>query len=369
MTRASDLDAIRHTVTADLPPVDAAARAAAWQRLQLAVGAPAPVRPRRPSPRRSWRLAVRVALAALSIAVALTVIVAVSGRDGSAPVPAPFAVPPAQAAVILSRAAQHLAKGSPLTGSQARVVREDWLQLVVGADHHGHVYRYVLPRTTEEGYDALGNAFYEELPDGRPRFASVAARDAYTRQFGRYVPIPPKPRIEWHYGPSAPDPNVLNLSAHEVLALPTDPAALRARLLALRPGLAAQSEERDPVGLISRLLTAGPTPPAVQSALARILATLPGVRRAGITTVGGHQADVLAFPAPRGVGVSQHLAFDRRSGELLEEIDVLVRRSRGLPGVKPGEVINAIAYSPIVAPTIDAKVHPPAVTPIDGPRP
>ncbi len=154
-----------------------------------------------------------------------------------------------------------------------------------------------------------------------------------------------------------------------MLTLPTEPGALRARLLGLRPGLAAQSEHWNAVGLISRLLTFGPTPPAVQSALARVLATLPGVRRAGTATIGGHQADVLAFAAPRGAGVSERLAFDRVTGALLEEIDVLPRRSRGFPGVAPGEVINAIAYSAAVAPSIDTVVHPRAITPADGPRP
>jgi hypothetical protein len=369
MSRPIDIDAIRQTLTADLPPVDAAARAAAWQKLRIASRSPASVRsPQRPL-RRSWRIGIRIAVPAVVIAVGLTIVVAVGGRDGASPVPNPLGVPTAEAAAILSRAAQHLAQGSPLVGSQARVIREDWLQLVARADRHGRSYRYVLPRTTEEGYDALGNAFYEELPDGRPRFADAAAKSAYTLRFGRYLPIPPKPRIEQRYGPNAPDPNVLNLSAHDVLTLPTDPAALRARLLALRPGLAAQGEHWDPVGLISRLLTFGPTPPAVQSALAHILATLPGVHRAGTATIGGHRADVLAFPAPHGVGISQRLAFDRRTGELLEEIDVLVRRSRGLPGVNPGEVVNAIAYSPVVAPTIDTAVHPRPVTPVDGPRP
>ncbi|MFZ1995534.1 MAG: hypothetical protein WAU75_15590, partial [Solirubrobacteraceae bacterium] len=217
----------------------------------------------------------------------------------------------------------------------------------------------------EEGYDGLGNAFYEEMPDGTPHFADPAD----VRRFGPYVPVAPKPRIEQHYGADQPDPNFLNLSAHDVLTLPADPAALRARLLRLRPGLAAQSENWAPVQLIARLLTFGPTPPAVQSALARVLATLPGVRRAGTATIGGHPADILAFPAPRGVGVAERLAFDRRTGMLLEEIDVLARRSRGYPGVAPGEVINAIAYSAAVAPTIHTAMNPPALTPADGPRP
>jgi hypothetical protein len=369
MSQPTDVDAVRQTLTADLPPLDPAVRAAAWQTLRMASLAPAPVRARRPAPLRSWRTAIRVAVPAVAIAVALTIIVAIDGRNGAAPFPAPLGVPTAEAAAILRQAAQHLAQGSPLTGSQARVIREDWLQLVVGRGRHGHTYRYVLPRTTEEGYDALGNAFYEELPDGTPRFADPAARAAYVRRFGRYVPIAPKPRMEQHYGADTPDSNFLNLSAHDVVTLPTDPGALRARLLRLRPGLAAQSEFWSPVELISRLLTFGPTPPAVRSALARVLATLPGVRRAGTPTIGGRPADVLAFPAPRGVGIAERLAFDRRTGDLLEEIDVLTARSRGLPGVAPGEIVNAIAYSPAVAATIDTVVHPRAITPADGPRP
>ena len=369
MSQPTDIDAICRTLTADVAPVDPAIRAAAWQRLRTASLAPVPVHAGRRPRGRSWRRALRVGVPALAVAVALTIIVALGGRDGATPVPAPLGVSTADAAAILSRAAQHLARATPLSGAEARVIREDWLQLVAGTDGHGRRYRYVLPRTTVQGYDALGNAFYEELPDGSPRFANRAARLTYVRDRGPYVPIAPKPRIEQHYGPEAPDPNFLGLSAHDVLTLPTEPTALRARLLALRPGLAAQSEYWNPVGLISRLLTFGPTPPPVRSALARVLATLPGVRRAGIATIDGRQADVLAFPPPRGVATAQRLAFDRRTGELLEEIDVLVRRSRGLPGVKPGEVINAIAYSPAVAPTISSAAHPRPVTPVDGPHP
>jgi hypothetical protein len=152
-----------------------------------------------------------------------------------------------------------------------------------------------------------------------------------------------------------------------VLTLPSDPTALLARLRGQRRGLAEQSEPHDVVSLASRLLTFGPTPPT--AGLARVLATLPGVRRVGTATIGGHFADILAFPPPRGVGTGQRLAFDRRTGELLEEIDVLVRRSRALPSVASGTVINAIAYSTAVAPSLDTPVRPRAIMPADGPRP
>jgi hypothetical protein len=154
-----------------------------------------------------------------------------------------------------------------------------------------------------------------------------------------------------------------------VLTLPSDPTALLARLRGQRRGLAEQSEPHDVVSLASRLLTFGPTPPTVRAGLARVLATLPGVRRVGTATIGGHFADILAFPPPRGVGTGQRLAFDRRTGELLEEIDVLVRRSRALPSVASGTVINAIAYSTAVAPSLDTPVRPRAIMSADGPRP
>lgn len=261
------------------------------------------------APWRSRPVAVRIALAAVGTACALTIAFALGARNGAAPIPVPLGVPTAQAAAVLRQVASHLASGSPLTGSQARVIREDYLQLVVAVDRHGDAHRYVLPRTTESGYDALGNSFYEEMPDGAPRFANAAAHAADVRRFGRYVPVAPKPRIVSHYGADAPDPNFLNLSAHDVLMLPSDPTALLARLRGQRRGLAKQREPHDLVSLASRLLTFGPTPPAAGAGLGRVLAAVPGVRRVGAATIGGHRADILAFPPVPGVGIAQRLAF------------------------------------------------------------
>jgi hypothetical protein len=314
--------------------------------------------------RRSRRPAtIRIAVAAAAIAIAITVAIALGGGGGATLVPSPLEVPSAEAAAILDRAATHLAAGSPLQGTQARVIREDMLQLVADPGKHGVSYHYVIPRTIEQGFDALGNEFYEELPDGRPRFADAAAKAAYVRAFGPYAPISPKPRIDQHNGPDGADPNVLNLSAREVLGLPVDPTALKARLLAQSPSLKAQDEPTQLVFLATRLLTFGPTPPAVQAALARLLARLPGVHRIGTATIGGHRADVLSFPG------AMRLAFDRRTGQLLEEIDLLPHRTRGYPGVAAGSVVDAIAYSTAVAPTIDTPTNVPGVTPVDAPRP
>jgi hypothetical protein len=366
MSGSSDLNAVRQVLTADIPALDAAGHAAARQRaLKSADGSTAnadKIRSARRG-RRRRQTAIRIALAGAVVALALSAVIALGGAGDSTPLPTQLEVPSAEAAVILNRVAVHLAGAGRLHGAQARVIRESMLQLVVAPTKHGGSARYVLPRTIEQGFDARGNSFYEEFPDGRPRFANAAAEAAYIRAFGRYVPIPPKPRIEWRNGPYAADPNVLNLSAHQVLSLPSDPTALKARLLHQRGSLVSQDEPHDLVYLASRLLTFGPTPPAVQAALARLLAKLPGVHRLRTVKVGGRPADLLSFPG------AMQLAFDRRTGQLLEEIDVLPQRSRGYPGVAPGSVVDVIAYSTAVAPTIDTPVHVPSVTPVDGPRP
>lgn len=366
MSQPHDIEAVRRTLTADLPALDTADRDAAWARVAAPAFAPA----RRLAHRlRRRRSAFRIVVPAIGIAGVLIVLFAFSGGGSGPSLPGHMDVGAADAQTILTQAADHLSAGRPLEGTQARVIRETWLQLIVASKPHKPPIAYVLPRTTESGFDARGSSFYEELPDGTPRFASAAAKAAYVREFGPYAAIPPKPRIENHAGPNQPDPNFLNLSAHQVLTLPTTPAALKARLIGQRSGLIAQSEPHDLVSLASRLLTFGPTPPAVQAALARLLADLPGVRRVGTATIGGHRADILAFPPQYGDGVSQRLAFDRQTGALLEELDVLTEGSPGYPGVAPGTIINAIAYSTAIAATIDSPVHPPAVPPVDGPRP
>jgi hypothetical protein len=370
MNEQTAIETVRQVLTSDVPTLDAAGHAAERER---ALG-PAPSAGRhRPGALRAgsrvrrrhrrWPATIRIAVPAAAIAIALTIAIALGGGGGSTLVPSPLEVPSAEAAAILDRAASHLAAGSPLRGTQARVIREDMLQLIADSGKHGTSYHYVIPRTMESGYDALGNSFYEEMPDGRPRFADAAAEAAYVRALGAYVPIPPKPRIEWHHGPDGADPNVLNLSAREVLALPVEPAALKARLLAQSPSLRSQDEPTDLVDLATRLLTNGPTPPAVEAALARLLATLPGVHRIGTATIGGHRADVLSFPG------AMRLAFDQGTGQLLEEIDLLPHRTKGYPDVAAGSVVDVISYSTGVAPTIDTPINVHRVAPVDGPRP
>ena len=87
------------------------------------------------------------------------------------------------------------------------------------------------------------------------------------------------------------------------------------------------------------------------------------VHRIGTATIGGHRADVLSFPE------EMRLAFDQRTGQLLEQIDLLPHRTRGYPDVAGGSVVLAIAFSTAVAPTIDTPIHVRGVTPVDGPRP
>ena len=354
MSKPTEIDAVRQCLTADLPQLDAATLAAARERaLRPASGSRGRLLPYP----RSW--ALRVALFGAVAGVVITVAIALGG-GGRGATRGPFGVPSA-AAAILTRAAAHLAAGSALHGAQARVIREDMLQLVGDQGKDGRTYYYVLPRAMESGFDALGNWFYVELPDGQPRFADPAAAAAYVRAVGPYVPVPPKPRLEQHHGTNTPNPDFLNLSAAQVMALPSDPKALKARLLAQARIIATQGEAHDLVYVASRLLTFGPTPPAVQAALARLLAKLPGVRHVGTASIGREVADVLSFPG------GTRLAFDRRTGQLLEEIDVLPHRSPGYPGLRSGTVVDVIAFTTRIAPTIDTRIKVPASMPVGAP--
>src|ERR1700722_1520289 len=232
MNEQTDIDTVRQVLTSDIATLGAAGHAEARER---ALGLASSGRRHRPGALRAggrvrrrhrrWPATIRIAVPAAAIAVALTVAIALGGGGGSTLVPSPLEVPSAEAAAILDRAATHLAAGTPLRGTQARVIREDMLQLVADPGKHGLSYHYVIPRTIEQGFDALGNEFYEEMPDGRPRFADAAAEAAYVRAYGPYAPISPKPRIEQHWGANGSDPNALNLSAREVLALPANPTA------------------------------------------------------------------------------------------------------------------------------------------------
>lgn len=355
MNKPAEIEAVRQCLLADLPQLDAAGHGAARER---ALRPARQVRPRHRASR-ARRAAFRVAMLGAVAALAVTVAVALGG-GGRGAGQAPFNVPSA-AAAILNRAAAHLAGGGALRGMRARVTREDILQLVGDEAKNGLTYYYVLPRTTQSGFDALGNWFYEELPDGQPHFADPGAKANYVRAVGRYVPVPPKPRLEQHYGVDTANPNFLNLSAHQVMTLPNRPAALKARLLKQAPVLASQSEPHDLVDLLSRLLTFGPTPPAVQAALARLLAEVPSVHRVGTVRIGRHLADILAFPG------GTRLAFDRGTGQLLEQIDVLPHRSSGYPSLRPGSIVDVIAFTTRIVPTINAPISLPASAPVDVP--
>ena len=343
--RSSDLDAVRQLLLSDaadkrLP----AARQAAWRQVRRRTIAPR-------KPQRSRRLIAAAAVAVAVVATATTLGVGLTDRDG---VRLHGGVAPA-AAAVLERAAEVLRDDSPLTGTQARVVRVDSLQLVAQRDSGGDGHTFVLPRHREHRFDAQGGSSYEEFADGAPQFPTPDAKAAFEDAFGAYAPVAPKPRTMLTSDPEQPNPETLGLSAHEVLNLPVTAAALRDRLTQLAatvPGDESSSAE----DMAVRLLVFGPTPPAVRGGLAELLAATPGVRKAGVERVGGREADVLAFGARDGF--ARHLLVDRQTGAVLEERTVLTRVDPNLPGVQPGTVVNAAAYTTAIVSSLDARAHP-----------
>ena len=352
--QSSDLNAVRRLLLSDADTTLPSARQAAWRQVRHRTIA-------RRKPARSRRLIAAAAATAL-VVTATTLGVGDGGRDG---IQLPGGVQVA-AAAVLENAADLLRDDRPLTGAQARVVRVDSLQLVTRRDSGGHDHAYVVARRWEQRFDAQGRSSYEELADGAPRFATAAAKTAFEDAFGPYSSVAPKPRIVLTTEPQEPNPNTLGLSAQEVLNLPTEASALQARLARL--AATVPSDESSTVAdMAIRLLVFGPTPPAVRAGLAELLAATPGLHKVGVARVGDREGDVLALDVE--YGFVRQIVVDRQTGELLEERTILTHADPNLPGVRPGTVLNATAYTTAVVTSLDAPGHPAGTTPSGGPQP
>ena len=113
MNKPTEIDAVRHCLTADIPVLDAGRQAAARERALR----PAPRTRGRRRAGRAWPLAFRIAPVGVVAALAVTVAIGLGG-GGHSGVQGPFEVPSANAAMILNRAAAHLAAGGALRGAQ-----------------------------------------------------------------------------------------------------------------------------------------------------------------------------------------------------------------------------------------------------------
>lgn len=357
MTRSHEIEALRRLL---LPADDGdpAAREVAWRMLRPSVGIE-PIRPvarRRPlaaaSRGRRLRRGVPLAFAAAVAASAGSFVLA----GGNAFDSGGFGGLSAQtaAAAVLERAAQQLQDDRPLAPGQVRVVRVDMRQLVVQRDAAGRVHGFVLPRTWEERVDRDGQWSFGERPDGAPVFASAAARAAYEAAFGPYRAIAPKPAaLGGPHTADEPDPGLLGLSANQVLTLPAEPAALRARLEALRSTQPADSPS-DVATMAVRLLAMGPTPPAVRAGLAEVLAQLPEVHVVGEEIVGHRLGTTLELPGGDGWRTQTVIAAD--DGELLATRTVLTRPDPQVPGSRAGTVLDVRAYTTAITDSFAAPV-------------
>jgi hypothetical protein len=109
-----------------------------------------------------------------------------------------------------------------------------------------------------------------------------------------------------------------NGTLQDVLALPTDPAQLRARLLEVKAATAPAAGDTSALAQISAgLLSETPALPQVRAAAFRLLADLPGaVVRPDVTDEGGRSGTAVAFAFPE-YQLKLVLIVDPDSGKLL----------------------------------------------------
>ncbi|GAA0952342.1 hypothetical protein [Nonomuraea longicatena] len=127
----------------------------------------------------------------------------------------------------------------------------------------------------------------------------------------------------------------LNLTLNELLELPQEPAALRARLLKSYPADLELSREGWLTRVGIRLVTQTPATPGTRAAGYRMLAGLPGISVAGGRDVTGRPGVVVQFPPPKGVVWTQ-LVIDGHSGEPLA-----VQQVAPVPGISEKTVWQA----------------------------
>jgi hypothetical protein len=227
-------------------------------------------------------------------------------------------------------------------------------------------------RVSEETWVGVDGAVRDRLVVAGARFASARGRAEWAA-YGRPVPdfnhvwlgwvshdgitfggdeFPPPSWYSWlgeWLGPGGWDVGDGLFSYSELLSLPTDPAALRARLHQAERALASREARLDrhgtgaPVGAFGELgdiagLLTSPLPAAVRVALFRAAITMRGAK------VDGRARDALGRP---GVAVSasngpafQQLIFNRATGALLAE------------AVSPNDVVVAqgVVNSPYALP-------------------
>jgi hypothetical protein len=137
-----------------------------------------------------------------------------------------------------------------------------------------------------------------------------------------------------------------SMKVKDMLAMPTEPAALRRELLALRP---AEADADDPTWLYKagmQLLMGLPVPPKVRAAAYRILSDLPGMRALGpMEDPSGRLGETIAridrSPLTERTGpVEEILVFDPKTGTALATMRRLLQPQGTAAWAKPGTIIS-----------------------------
>ncbi len=282
-------------------------------------------------PRRSWARPAGVA-AGLAVAAAATAALVLPSGDGGL---RPLGAAPASAAEALGRAAQAAAgNGTPALGpGQVLYVRERSAYLATFGDPPPFSTRTPRVRTTWAARDGSGR--YVERTAGRPEFPGPRDRERW-KAAGRPELGSPAPD-SLAMRPHRFDFGAHGLSLRELEALPTEPRALHAALVAAA-GDAGSSREQEAFVIVGDLLRSAPVPPRLRAALYRATALIDGVRLVGAVR------DPLGRP---GLAVEltdgdllHQLVFDPETSALLAEQDALVHRVDYVDGA-PGAVVSS----------------------------
>lgn len=299
----NELDLIRafRTTEGASEPVGGA-RSAARQRLTTHISPPAP-------PRRRWLLPAGGVAVAATVAVALALTSGVEERQ----------VAPGDAVAALNKAADAAEHGGGLgvlAADEYYYVRVREAFLSTSADGPEGTWSILVPGEFESWSARDASGRQRGRPVGRPSFPSDRDRERWIAAGRPSQAIPhtdapvKRQRDPWYLGDHP-------MSYRELLALPTDPEALRSHIRDAA-GDSGSSPDAQTFTLIADTLRHNPVPARLRAALYRAMALVPGVVFRG---------DIQDRLGRAGLGVSyddedarrQLLIFDPDSSAVLEE--------------------------------------------------
>ncbi|MBW8485732.1 CU044_5270 family protein [Actinomadura parmotrematis] len=357
-----DLDALRglRTALAEEESPDRLAERVEWRRA-------VPARRRRAG----MRLPLLSAAAAGVVAAGAVAVLALPHGGARAP-SGGTAAPPVTGRAALLVAATSAAKAP---GGAYWHYRRTWGDVFGVGKTRAAFYKVDSRQVFEAWLDRNGNQGARQAgPVGRPLTAADAARwradgakhmvPVYEEGLNAFVEMGDLPALR-PWPPLGKADTFNGLTAAQIAALPTEPGALRDRLLHLRGSWRAVEKKAAayPIGelrgtdrvraltqVAGDLLSTWPAPPGVRAAAFRMLAALPGVEAGGTGTDPlGRSGTVVSLPVASTVELGLHSApvqlgsyrrewvIDPAKGALLAIQDRMVAPPRGSRKMPPGD--------------------------------